>query len=396
MFNVPTLFIVGAGASWHYGYPTGADLIKRVIEKASNLAHFCEKRQQYAGPLPLYVQQKINPEKRVGPKQAWLQTKEECEVLAERLKHVNPLVIDYFLGRYPLLEEIGRTLIAWTIMQCEADLEEHKYNLNRKDYVELKQAPGFDVEENFRETDDWYRFLIEEMASNCSNVEKLIQNEVCFITFNYDVSLETELFSRLRAIDCFSGEDEKIKSFLNERIHHVYGQIRDGFSPRDKIMKGYAPLGYFMLGQESSYEEISQKIEEWNAAFQAAETLDTIDPIDKNNNQKIPSDKKFWIQCAREVYILGYGFDKNNNERLFLKDLLDSHPEQQKHVHFTNYLDSNKINKRAARLFALDFDSFFPNKPGVVGEPYERFFYEKSVRNVYQALEKDFESFANF
>jgi hypothetical protein len=32
MFRVPTVFILGAGASWHYGYPTGEDLVKMVIE----------------------------------------------------------------------------------------------------------------------------------------------------------------------------------------------------------------------------------------------------------------------------------------------------------------------------------------------------------------------------
>jgi hypothetical protein len=30
----PTVFILGAGASWHYGYPTGEKLVQKVIEKA--------------------------------------------------------------------------------------------------------------------------------------------------------------------------------------------------------------------------------------------------------------------------------------------------------------------------------------------------------------------------
>ena len=34
MFKSPTVFILGAGASWHYGYPTGEELVKRIIEKA--------------------------------------------------------------------------------------------------------------------------------------------------------------------------------------------------------------------------------------------------------------------------------------------------------------------------------------------------------------------------
>lgn len=27
MFRVPTVFILGAGASWHDGYPTGEELV---------------------------------------------------------------------------------------------------------------------------------------------------------------------------------------------------------------------------------------------------------------------------------------------------------------------------------------------------------------------------------
>jgi hypothetical protein len=38
MFHVPTVFILGAGASWHYGYPTGEDLVKMVIERADAAA----------------------------------------------------------------------------------------------------------------------------------------------------------------------------------------------------------------------------------------------------------------------------------------------------------------------------------------------------------------------
>jgi hypothetical protein len=31
MFKAKTVFILGAGASCHYGFPTGEELVKRVI-----------------------------------------------------------------------------------------------------------------------------------------------------------------------------------------------------------------------------------------------------------------------------------------------------------------------------------------------------------------------------
>ncbi len=40
MFTNKTVFILGAGASWHYGYPTGEDLVKKVIKKSQEMANF--------------------------------------------------------------------------------------------------------------------------------------------------------------------------------------------------------------------------------------------------------------------------------------------------------------------------------------------------------------------
>ena len=42
MFNAKTTFILGAGASWHYGYSTGEELVKKVIQKAAYLCEYLE------------------------------------------------------------------------------------------------------------------------------------------------------------------------------------------------------------------------------------------------------------------------------------------------------------------------------------------------------------------
>ena len=34
MFNRKTVFVLGAGASWHYGYPTGEGLIEKIVLRA--------------------------------------------------------------------------------------------------------------------------------------------------------------------------------------------------------------------------------------------------------------------------------------------------------------------------------------------------------------------------
>ncbi len=49
---------------------------------------------------------------------------------------------------------------------------------------------GYENEEKlFEQKDNWYKYLFNIMAQNCK-FDELIQNQVSFITFNYDRSLE--------------------------------------------------------------------------------------------------------------------------------------------------------------------------------------------------------------
>ena len=120
MFDNPTVFILGAGASWHYGYPTGEDLVKNVIQKARAAGGYFRTtlngdpgglvhRPNYitrCSPDPL-------PNGTTGMKAEWSRAVQECEDLIDRLTSVDPLVIDYFLGQNQHLSDIGRFLIAW-------------------------------------------------------------------------------------------------------------------------------------------------------------------------------------------------------------------------------------------------------------------------------------------
>jgi hypothetical protein len=53
-----------------------------------------------------------------------------------------------------------------------------------------------------------------------------LRNKVSFITFNYDVSLEYELYHSLKAIAQFSEGNVINKFFEEDRFIHVYGKIR--------------------------------------------------------------------------------------------------------------------------------------------------------------------------
>jgi hypothetical protein len=44
MFKEKTVFVLGAGASWHYGYPTGERLVEDVIRCTARYQQFCLAR----------------------------------------------------------------------------------------------------------------------------------------------------------------------------------------------------------------------------------------------------------------------------------------------------------------------------------------------------------------
>jgi hypothetical protein len=89
------------------------------------------------------------------------------------------------------------------------------------------------------------------------------------------------------------------------------------------------------------------------------------------------------------VYILGYGFDDNNNKRLGLRDSLAYNYQNDKCILFTNFNGINRIKKTASRLFFGRSDRSF-NVPE--GEPTQGHYFEMSTRDTYEALELDFDT----
>ena len=115
-----TVFILGAGASWHYGYPTGEDLVKRVIQKAEIARKYFDTiLKSSANDIvhrPNFIKRHSPNDPPtdglIGMKTEWEAAVGECTDLIDRLKTVDPLVIDYFLGQNPHLEDIGKFCVA--------------------------------------------------------------------------------------------------------------------------------------------------------------------------------------------------------------------------------------------------------------------------------------------
>jgi hypothetical protein len=199
-----TVFILGAGASWHYGYPTGETLVEKIIEKATIALRYLEHSARVGNPeVPNYLAD--------GPQ--FTKAAAVCRKLKNGLEQVNPLVIDYYLGWNTDLQDIGRLLIAWVILECEYKSKGRNINRNA---TQIDGAP--------KHHDNWVRFIVHQIAIHCKESSDLLLNKVSFVTFNYEVSPETALRNGLDHIQLFAKED--IERFMDGRVVHIYGKVR--------------------------------------------------------------------------------------------------------------------------------------------------------------------------
>jgi hypothetical protein len=199
------------------------------------------------------------------------------------------------------------------------------------------------------------------------------------------ISLERTLSGGLSHIELFHRDD--IEKFLgNGRVVHVYGKVRE--NPFER------PVQLNWRNQALNTERVSvQQLVEYkdflDQIYHASRGIRVIDPDDKGADETSVRAARGAIANARHVYILGYGFDENNSTRLHLRDNLGSANTIRLSVSFTNYGNVNRINKRASKLFFGNAGHFSSDAPQV--EFGNETYYEKSPRDVYEALELDFD-----
>jgi hypothetical protein len=178
MVELETVLVLGAGASWYYTYPTGGELVTKIIEHLNN-----SESPQYRLFHDICSAKEL-------PK-----AKEFNHVL----RKAKPLSIDAWLGQNPDFIEVGKVAIAIALLRCE-----HGSGLR-------SQAEG-----------DWYRLLFERLNSPFENFQN---NKLSIITFNYDRSFEQNLFEIFKYTHTAKSEEE-CKEKLNQLdILHVYGSL---------------------------------------------------------------------------------------------------------------------------------------------------------------------------
>lgn len=192
MITEPTVFVLGAGASAPYRYPTGKKLKEEIFVNFLN-------DFDHVFPAECIVESWKAP-KSVG--------RREVPRFLERFAGSHVPSIDLFLAGHPddlWLNRLGRLAIILRILTAE---NEHS----------MKGAK-----------EDWCEFLLGKLRGGLITPDdfksRFCENNVTIITFNYDRFLEQFLFDGLQK--SFGGiEPGTVKEQLDHiKIVHVFGQI---------------------------------------------------------------------------------------------------------------------------------------------------------------------------
>lgn len=409
MFEEPTVFILGAGASKAYGYPTGEELIRDVIDKSEYIS---QKLNSFASNGVVLNSDFINSffsKKNDGPVGIMKNVKKEASNefgrLSKHLSHQNPLIIDDYMDDNPTFAKICKVVIAWVLIEYEYKHIEKYTDFFVRDDESYKtySIENFIVFPSRKKdkplsNEDWCRFVVYKMLNKASTFKCLEKNKITFVTFNYDVSLEYELYRRLANTEImYKNEDvnpnkalEKdkldsftrdLESFIRDKVYHIHGSLRKDYLSTKCLdfFKAY--------NEDASHENFSRFIDE---CFRVSTNLNTISS-QKGLEQTLKIQIQDKIKAASKIYILGFGFDKRNSDLIGLIEGISSKSTKSPlQVCYLNYEGQNKIDRKFLAMAQLSLDNTsvllkdnFCRIPG--------FEYLRSTKDVYHALAEDFE-----
>lgn len=235
MIDTPTLFILGAGASVPYGYPTGLDLRAEIVKYyAKHLQDALEDESDYTNVDRVRYQR-------------------DAEEFMGVFRDSSIYSIDKFLSLNPSLAQKGKLSITLNMLEHE----------KKSQFREL-------IEKEEYRWQDWYMLLFNRMIStfkNSDDFENFKNNKIAFITFNYDRSLEfflydsfTNAFTDQRnKIDEHHKDEGNLSGLFPFPIVHVYGQVgTSGWAANGRTYR--LPYNFFdILGLSEGIRVIGER-----------------------------------------------------------------------------------------------------------------------------------------
>jgi hypothetical protein len=257
-------FIVGAGASMPYGFPSGTELVCEIVNVLTNNNHL------------------INEINNLFQKN--YQTDAPIAMFCKDLTRSNTPSIDLFLANQKLYYTIiGKISIAFII-----------YTLNNAITLANITSPFVNASE------DWYKLLFHKIIDSIE-----LGNNINFINFNYDTSLENYLFSS--AIHFYGDHKLKCKSFMNSiKISHVYGSI-SGTHYRNNLVFKKEDL----QTKDSLYSLLTKDLSiDLPTLIRLADNIKIIN--EKNFDDEKLKNIRDTLNNSDKIYCTGFSYNKTN------------------------------------------------------------------------------------
>ena len=265
MITDKTVFILGAGASKPYGFPTALELRRDIIKSYPDMLKRAHSEYYKVDIAKIDFPRKL-------------------ENLIQTFEYSSTKSIDLFLARNKQFYEDGKKIITFLIANYEM----------KSKFREDIEKPEF----------DWYMHIYDILTKHISNPENLASffenNNVSFITFNYDRSLEQFLYESF--FNSFATKrNEIVKLFSKIKILHIYGKIAALPFENSYFNVPYSSPSYF-----GYLEDLAKNIK---IVFE--ERTDDL------------GEAKQLISEAQRIYFLGFGYADENLQVLDFNNLLN-------------------------------------------------------------------------
>ncbi len=273
MIEKRTVFVLGAGASCPYGFPTARGLRSDII------ANFVSRYKKLLTDREGLGVAGIN---------SGYPRLEDGRDFEKRFDRSSTESVDLFLARNPALAEIGKMAICMSILFAEQNSH----------FRERVKDPN----------QDWYFYLFSRLSRDLtdrSGLQELSKNNVAFVTFNYDRSLEHFLYESV--LNSFEEADPTtVAEQVNRLVTiHVYGAL--------------APLDWQVTDPQNAPEYGKYGALPHLNLPAVADNLHIVHEKKENPNIEKARER---ISKADRIFFLGFGYAKENLEALGLPEVL--------------------------------------------------------------------------
>lgn len=291
-----TVFILGAGASCPYGYPSGARLREWICFNGAFESDYLN-----------YLRDNVSVQAvKTDRRQAVFNFIKTFEKSSSKS-------IDLFMANNPTLAKIGKYIIAYAMFRAEHK-SRFRENANRLREIHAARRLSDNLTSDALLLNgtfhggDWYFYIYNRFLEGLAggNILPHFSNgNLAFITFNYDRSLEHFLYESLRNSFTEVSEDEIVESLKKLKILHVYGQIAP--------LKWQNPDGHIDYSSNSPFNESS--------LCSAASNIRTI--YEEQQNPELIEAQNL-LKQAEQIYFLGFSYAPENMKVLGLPEIIPS------------------------------------------------------------------------